>query len=68
MSSPFAKTYASVEEVIKLYPHLPRESIMLTHTTVDGLPQIDSAPIKKNRKLVKRTQFNISPYKLPPIK
>ena len=65
MSSPFARTYKSVEEVIQLYPHLPRESIMLTHT----LPPIEGvvAPIEKNRKRIKRRKLNITPGMLPSI-
>jgi hypothetical protein len=66
MSSPFARTYASVEEVMKLYPHLPKESILLTRT----MPPIEKPDVVvvKNRKCIKRTQLNVFSGKLPSIK
>ena len=55
MSSPFARTYTSVSEVINLYPHLPRDSILLTPTVLSPLPQPNEISIKPNRKRIKRT-------------
>lgn len=60
MSSPFARTYTSVAEVIKLYPHLPRESILLTQPILSPLPQPNELSIKPNRKRIKRSHFTTS--------
>lgn len=69
MSSPFARTYASVEEVMKLYPHLPKESILLTRT-MPPIEKPDVVVVNKNRKCIKRSQFNpqTTSGKLPSIK
>ena len=69
MPSPFSRTFATVEEVMKAYPHLPKESILLTHT----MPPIleTDVIVAKNRKCIKRTKANIHPPtsgKLPSIK
>ena len=71
MPSPFARTFASVEEVMKAYPHLPKESILLTHT-MSPILETDIIVVR-NRKCIKRTKVNISPptptsCKLPSIK